>query len=106
MTFLDTLKFCIFKIFKIKCLKSEKKLNFLARVNCPCPEQGLYPNSQLSSAIFAPILPTEPEDHDQTIHRVPVNELIVLLWVELKQILHLKVDCSDLGPVRDRGSLP
>ena len=50
-----------------------------ARVNYPCPEQGRNPNSQLSSAIFAPILRTEPEDHDQTIHRVPVNELIVLL---------------------------
>ena len=28
---------------------------------------------------FAQILPTEPEDNDQTIHRVPVNELIVIL---------------------------
>ena len=28
------------------------------------------------------------------------------LWVELKQILHLKVGCSDFGPVRDGGSLP
>ena len=25
------------------------------------------------------ILPTEPEDHDQTIHRVPVNGLLVIL---------------------------
>ena len=31
---------------------------------------------------------------------------IEVLWVELKQILHLKVDCSDFGPVWDRGSLP
>ena len=44
-----------------------------------CPEQGQNPNSQLSSPIFAPNLPTEPEDHDQTIHRVPVNGLIVIL---------------------------
>ena len=51
----------------------------LGRVNCPCPEQGRNPNSQLSIAIFAPILPTDPEDHDQTIHRVPVNGLIVIL---------------------------
>ena len=29
--------------------------------------------------IFAPILLTEPENHDQTIHRVPVNEFIVIL---------------------------
>ena len=29
-----------------------------------------------------------------------------VLWVELKQILHLKVGCSDFGPVKDRGSLP
>ena len=51
----------------------------LYRVNCPCPEQGRNPNSQLSSVIFAPILRSEPEDHDQTIHRVPVNGLIVIL---------------------------
>ena len=43
------------------------------RVNCPCPKQGRNP-----SATFAPILPTEPEDHDQTIHRVTVNGLIVI----------------------------
>ena len=59
------------------------------RVNCPCPEQGGTPNSQLSSAIFAPILPIEPDDHDQIIHRVPVNGLIVILRF--------------FGPVRDRG---
>ena len=29
-----------------------------------------------------------------------------VLRVELKQILHLKVGCSDFGPVRDRGSSP
>ena len=50
------------------------------------------------------------EDHDQTIHRVPVNGLIVILRfygsVELKQILHLKVGCSDFSSVRDRESLP
>ena len=69
----------------------------LCRVKCPCPEQGQNLNSELSSAIFVPILPTyinnnifqklitifsnltEPEDHDQTIHRVPVNRLIVIL---------------------------
>ena len=77
------------------------------RINCPCPEQGQNLNSQLSGAIFAPILPTEPEDHDQTIHRFPVNGLMVILevlWLEFKQVLHLKVGCSDFGPVRDRGS--
>ena len=51
----------------------------VGKVNCPCPEQGRNPNSQLLSAVFGPILPTEPEDHDQTIHRVPVNGLIVIL---------------------------
>ena len=51
----------------------------VGRVNCPCPEQGRNPNSRLSSAIFARILPTEPENHDQTIHTVPVNGLIVIL---------------------------
>ena len=29
-----------------------------------------------------------------------------ILLVKLEQILHLKVDCSDCGPVLDRGSLP
>ena len=48
-------------------------------VKFPLLEQGRNPNSQLSSAIFAIILPTEPEDHDQTICRVPVNGLIVIL---------------------------
>ena len=48
-------------------------------VNCSCPEQGQNPNSQLSIAIFAPMLPIEPGDHDQTIHRVPVKKLIVIL---------------------------
>ena len=33
------------------------------------------------------------------------HDLQVLL-VKLEQILHLKVDCSDFGPVRDKGSLP
>ena len=49
-------------------------------VNCPCPEQGRNPNSQLLSAIYAPILPTEPKDNDQTIRRVHVNELNVIKW--------------------------
>ena len=45
------------------------------------PQLDIYRNlnSQLSSSIFAPILPTEPEDHDQTIHKVSVNGLIVIL---------------------------
>ena len=29
-----------------------------------------------------------------------------VLWVELKQILHLKVGCSDFDPVQDRSILP
>ena len=29
--------------------------------------------------MFAPILPTEPEGHDQIIHGVPVNGLIVII---------------------------
>ena len=35
-----------------------------------------------------------------------VEVIIVEVIVKLKQILHLKVGCSDFGPVRDRGSLP
>ena len=34
--------------------------------------------ADIDIGIFAPILPTEPEDHEQTIHRVPVNGLIVI----------------------------
>ena len=55
-------------------------LGRLGRVNCPCPEQGRNPNSQLSSVISASILPIEPQDHNQSIHRNPVNGLA---WVEL-----------------------
>ena len=29
-----------------------------------------------------------------------------VLLIKLEQILHLKVDCSDFGPVQDRGRLP
>ena len=29
-----------------------------------------------------------------------------VLLVKLEQILHLKADCSDFHPVRDRGGLP
>ena len=54
-------------------------VNLWNRVNCPCPEQGLNPNSQLLSAIFAPILPTEPLDHGQTIQKVPMNGSIVIM---------------------------
>ena len=49
------------------------------RVNCPCPEQGRNPNSQLSrSAISPSILPIEPQDHNQLIHRNPVNGLVMI----------------------------
>ena len=83
-----------------------------SRIKCPCPEQGRNPNSQLSSAMSASLLPIEPKDHSQPIHRNPVNGLVTIfrlfqvLLVKLEQILHLKVDCSDFGPVQDRGSLP
>ena len=79
-------------------------------VNCHCPKQGQNLNSLLSSAIVAPILPTEPDDHNQPNQSQGSFEWVdcdlEVLWVELKQILHLKVGCSDFGPVRDRGSLP
>ena len=53
----------------------------MIRVNCPCPEQGQNPNSQLSSAISASIIPIEPQEHNQLIHRVPVNGLAMILRV-------------------------
>ena len=77
----------------------------LGWVNCPCPEQGRNPNSQLSIAISASILPIEPQDHNQPVHRNPVNGLVMifrLCWQNWsKYQLHFKVDCSDFGPVRD-----
>ena len=92
--------------FQIGC-----KQWLFGRVNCPCPEQGRNPNSPLSSAIFAPILPTEPEEWRSCPNHLQepcewVDCDLEVLWVELKKILHLKVDCSDLGPVWDRGSSP
>ena len=63
-----------------------QRAEMVNRVNCPSPEQVRNLNSQLSSAISAPILLTESEDHDQTINRVPVNGLTVILrfygWIE------------------------
>ena len=54
------------------------------------------PNSQLSSAISIHSQePCEWFGHD-----------LQVLVVKLEPILQLKVDCSDLGPVRDRVSLP
>ena len=35
-----------------------------------------------------------------------VGHDLQVLFVNLEQILHLKIDGSDFGPVRDRGSLP
>ena len=60
-------------------VNNPRSILIYSRVNCPCPEQCRNPNSQLSSARFAPTLRTEPKDHDHTIHRVPVNGLIVIL---------------------------
>ena len=76
------------------------------RVNCPCPQQGRNPNSQLSSVISASNLPIEPQNHNQPIHRKWFSHDFQVLLVKLEQILHLKVCCLDFGPVRDRGSLP
>ena len=54
-------------------------------------------NSQLSSAISAPILPTKPEDSGQTIQRSH-SDIALESWI------------SDFSPVRylgtHRGSLP
>ena len=74
------------------------------RVNGPCSEQGRNPNSQLSSAISPSTLHIEPQDHNHS--QEPCEWFghdIQVLLVKLEQILHLKVDCSDFGPVRDRG---
>ena len=69
-------------------------------------EQGQNLNSQLSTAISAPILPIEPQDHAWAIHRNPVNGLMLItdlrvLWVDSEKKLHLKVGCSNFGLVRD-----
>ena len=52
-----------------------------SRVKCPCPEQGRNPNSQLSSAMSASLLPIEPQDHSQPIHRINVNGLVMIFQV-------------------------
>ena len=59
----------------------------------------------------APTLLIEPHDHDQPIHMVPVNGLIIILrfygyWVVLVLelfgwILQLEAGYSDFGPVCD-----
>ena len=48
----------------IYSLGPETKLGIPTLVKCPCPEQGRNPNSQLQSAMVAPILPTKPDNHD------------------------------------------
>ena len=78
------------------------------RVNCPCPEQGRNSNSQLSCNICSNVTNRTwrswPNHSQGSCEWVDCD--LEVLWVELKQILHLKVGCSDFGPVRDRGSLP
>ena len=57
-------------------------------------EQGRSSNSLLSTAISAPILPIEPQDHACIIHRSPcgwVDADLVVLWVESDQKWDLKV---------------
>ena len=59
---------------------------------------------QLSNAISAQILPINPQDQHQPIHRVLVNgSSMIVRFCEIKlgQILQLKVGCPNFGPVRD-----
>ena len=65
------------------------------------------PASLLSSPIFAPNFTNRtwrswPNYSQGSCEWVDCG--LEVLWVELKQILHLKFGCSDFGPVRDRGS--
>ena len=69
-------------------------------------EQGQKLNNQLSHAISAEILPIEPQDQQQPIHKVPVNGSnckhdLEVPWVKLKQILQLQAGCFNFGPVWD-----
>ena len=45
----------------------------------------------------------EPDDDDQPIHRdtLTLYNDIELLWVNLKQVLQLKVGCSNFDPISD-----
>ena len=76
------------------------------RVNCTCLEQCKNPNSQgnICSNFTNKTWMSWP-NHSQGSCEWVNGDLEVLL-VELKQILHLKVGCSDFGPVWDRDSLP
>ena len=77
------------------------------KVGCPnfvpfwgsaiCPmwpnlKQGQNSNSQLLwSILSAVMLPIEPQDRHQPIHRDPMNGVVMMwfLWLKLKQTLHL-----------------
>ena len=61
----------------------------IGRVNCPCPKQGR--NSEQSTFKVQYLL------------REWVDCDLEVLWVELKQILHLKVGCSDFRPCSGQG---
>ena len=53
----------------------------------PNLEQGKNSNSQLSTAIPAPILSIEPQDHDQFIYMVLVN----MSWCLIGPMKHLRL---------------
>ena len=72
--------------------------------------QGQNSDNQLSNAISAQILPIEPQDQYQPIHRVPVygSSTIVckVLWVKLEQLLQVNVGVSEFWPYPRFGHLP
>ena len=78
------------------------------RVNCPVPNRAEIrtANFQVQYLLqFSHGTSRSQSTHSQEPCEWFGHDIQVLL-VKFEQILHLKVDCSDFGPVRDRGSLP
>ena len=88
-------------------------VSFLIRVNCPCPEQGrTRPKSEQSTFEYNICFDsTHRTSRSQSNHSQEPCEWfghdLQVLFIKLEHKLHLKVevDCSDFGPVRDRGSV-
>ena len=93
----------------VHCLVPTSAVNIgIYRVNCPCPRTG--PKSERPTFKYNICFnSTHRTSRSQSNHSQEPCEWfghdLQVLFVKLEQILHLKVDRSDFGPVRDRGSL-
>ena len=84
----------------------------VVRVNCPCPEQIELNRAKIQTVNSQVQYLLQFYQQNLQIMTKPFTGFLWMgcdlevLWVEVKQILHLKVSCSDSGPVRVRGTLP